>query len=724
MLHYKKSVFRPFGRVRKVLGYFCEKGHTMLTKYKLKIGSNEYELKDDDLKNWDEIKCTYKRADFGGVVRSFTSKFEFVNKAYQLLMAEFDKNGLKAQASIELYVIDNNWNYHLEFVGELDFATLTYTDYALSISSVDNSVESVIKANKSTKYEFVVGVDIPVNGSKYFFDRLKMLETATYAITGGTSEDDGSLTGEYTTESNYRLYVGMTNSEIAIGGSIHPNDDQTDGDGYMFLALKGLDITVDYSITVGLEYGTAPLILMNNDTPIRQLHAELEGRRPFLYEDQFNIDDVMDYINSDPGRRHSWNNDSWRDEWVTVRGIVWVVEIDGTLGTNVWVNTGKTKAEYCDKEEHGTLTFHVNQGDKIWLKFDSDTKRKYKINKSSMTFTWTSRGSSVTIDSISPDELLTALIGKMGVGIDAVIDNYDSKFQNILILPAECIRGISGAKLYASFNDFCNWMETVFGYTYVINEEYDIIEFKHREDIFSEDAEVIDIDGAKDFEYKTESSVLYSSVVVGYDKKDYEGANGRDEFNFNSTYTTGYNNGKKLELKSPFRADSYGIEFLVEKRNQDTTDNSSDKDVFFVSGIDQAGYFQTNRTQNIKNSITGSLINGEFAPMQCVEANREYISLMAPDMELKFASTQGNGDIIINNIGMSDDLMLENCDMLTAGELKFSCPDQRIPKNLNCLIRVCSEDFIYEGFIRQVSFMMARHEAVDYTIMIKTKTPC
>lgn len=67
----------------------------MLTKYKLKIGSNEYELQEDDLKNWDEIKCVYKRADYGGVVRSFTSKFEFVNKAYQLLMAEFDKRAFR-----------------------------------------------------------------------------------------------------------------------------------------------------------------------------------------------------------------------------------------------------------------------------------------------------------------------------------------------------------------------------------------------------------------------------------------------------------------------------------------------------------------------------------------------------------------------------------------------------------------------------------------------------
>lgn len=697
----------------------------MRTKYKLIIGSDIYELQEDDLKNWDEIKCAYRRAEYGGVVRSFTSKFEFVNKAYELLMKEFDRRGFSAKATIELYVIDNNWNWNFEYACELDFATLTYNEYVLSMNAIDDSVESIIKANKSTKYEFVVGEDIPVNGTKFLFDRVKMLETATYEITEGESGEDGSLTGEYTTDKNYRLYVGLTNSELAVGEAIRLNDDQTNGDGFILQSMKTLDLTLDYSIAVSLEVGCASLKLMKNDSVIKELHKAVAGSRPFLAYDQPSIDAVMNYIKSEPGRLHDWNTESWRGYWVTVKGIVWVVETDGMLGNNMWVNTGKTKAEYCNIEEHDTLTIKVYPRDKIWLKFDSETNRNYKINKSSLTFTWKVQGKPVTIESIAPDDLLEHILWKMGVGMDSIIADYDKKFQKTLILPAECIRDIPGAKIYVSFNDFCKWMETVFGYTYVINEQFGIIEFKHRNDIFSNNAEVVEIHGAREFEYKIESSVLYSSVIVGYEKKDYDSVNGRDEFNFNSTYTTGYNiNGKKLELKSPFRADSYGIEFLVEKRNQDTTDNSSDKDIFFVRGVEKGGYFQTNRTPKIENSITDSLFNGEFSPMHCAGINRDYISLMAYSMVLKFASTEGNSNIVIDGVGMSDDLWLEDCEMLTAGELKFTCSDQSIPKDMNCLIRVKSKDFIYEGYIRQVSFMLARPETVEYTIMIKTKTPC
>ena len=697
----------------------------MLTKYKLRIGSTEYELQDDDLKNWDKVKCVFKRADFGGVVRTFTSKFEFTNEAYRLLMQEYDLRGFMASATITLYVINDNWIYEPLFYCDLDFSSLTYTEYVLSMNAIDDSIASRIKAAKSTKFEFLVGEDVPVNGYKYLFDRIKILETATYHITDGQSNEDGSLTGEYVTGNNYRIFVGQAGCELAVKNAISLQEDQTYGDGYMFSALKSIDLTLEYSIIASIEEGCAPIVLMNNDTEIKTLHNGARKRKPWLPRDQSSIQAVMDYINSDSYRKHSWATESWSGYWITVQGIVWVVEIDGMLGTNMWVNTGKTKAEYCAIPSTDSITFHLNPRDKVWLKFSSEEDRTFKIISSSLKFIWEVRGNPVTIDSLAPDELLERLLWKMGVGCDSIISGYDKRLPKTLILPAESIRDIPGAKVYLSFNDFCNWIETVYGYTYVIDEDNGIIEFKHRKEIFSDNAKVVEIENAKYFNYKIENSVLYSSVLIGYDKKDYDSVNGRDEFNFNSSYTTGFSvNGKKIELKSPFRADSYGIEFLVEKRGQDTTDNNSDKDIFFVTGVEEGGYYKTNRTSKILNSITDSLINGEFSPIRCLFANSEYISIMACSMNLKFASTEGNANIVIDNVGMSEDLTLEGNEMLTAGELSFVCGNLGLPEDVNCLIRVKSHDFIYEGYIRQVSFVLARPEAVEYTIMIKNKIPC
>lgn len=105
--------------------------------------------------------------------------------------------------------------------------------------------------------------------------------------------------------------------------------------------------------------------------------------------------------------------------------------------------------------------------------------------------------------------------------------------------------------------------------------------FKHRDKLFS-DNNVKDLNSSfSSFEYKVDSSRIYSLVRVGYDKQDYESMNGRDEFRFTTEYTTGIDiTDNVLELISPYRADVYGIEFLSQKRGQDTTDSESDNDVF------------------------------------------------------------------------------------------------------------------------------------------------
>ena len=72
----------------------------MLTKYILHINGADYELQNDDLRNWDGIKCSYKRAGYDGVVRSFSSQFEFVNRAGEMLRMLYLKDGLNAQASV------------------------------------------------------------------------------------------------------------------------------------------------------------------------------------------------------------------------------------------------------------------------------------------------------------------------------------------------------------------------------------------------------------------------------------------------------------------------------------------------------------------------------------------------------------------------------------------------------------------------------------------------
>lgn len=694
----------------------------MLTKYILTINGQRTELEPGDLKNWADVKCSCKRDGYSGVVRSFTSKFEFCNNAYRLIMAEFERVGFAANVSLTLRLIQDDWSYTDEFTAPLDFSTLSHTDTVLSLSSVDNSSAAKIKANKSTKYEFIVGEDIPVS-FPYMFDRVIVTETASYEITDGSSDDDGALTGEYIpADNNERLYMGKVGDEIGVGGVMMPNEDQ-EYDGCMVKAISAANVHLKYNIVVGYEYGTAPLVLMKNDTAIATLCDETRGKLPWRTNNWNSIDDVMNYINSDPYLAHEWANESWLGDWIIVNGIVWEAEAD--MGGNAWVNTGKTRREYVSLVRSGELDFSVIKGDRIWLKFDCADKRRYKYMSSLLEFSWQARGSVVAIDTIDPEELLECLLIKMGTSLDVEISQYDTRITDTLLLAGECVRGIPGAKICASFNDFCNWMETVFGYTYELDDENSLISFKHRKEIFNERNPQFHIENAVDFECKVENSVLYSKVIAGYNRKEYEGVNGRDEFNFGNTYTTGYTvTDKKLELRSPFRADSYGLEFNVEKRGESTTDGDSDQDVFFVLGNLDGDTYRTVRSVPITNSLTGTLINAEFSPVRCIYANADYISLMAYSLYLQFASSEGNSDIIIDGQRMSDEVDLEDCEMLTAWELKFTCGETTLPQNMNALVSVKGRDYTYTGFIKEVSQRYADPEAVDVTLMVKTKTPC
>lgn len=98
--------------------------------------------------------------------------------------------------------------------------------------------------------------------------------------------------------------------------------------------------------------------------------------------------------------------------------------------------------------------------------------------------------------------------------------------------------------------------------------------------------------------------------------------------------------------------------------------------------------------------------------------------MVADDLTLTFASTDGNADIVIDGHGMSDDIELTNCDMLSPGILQFYCGDLDMPADINSLVRVSSGNYIYEGYIKRLHMKYAREESVQYHFFVKSITPC
>ena len=287
-----------------------------------------------------------------------------------------------------------------------------------------------------------------------------------------------------------------------------------------------------------------------------------------------------------------------------------------------------------------------------------------------------------------------------------------------MIVPAESIRGLPNAKIYTSYTKFANWMSAEFGFVPVIGDEK--VTFVHRDTLF-QDTEIKDLqDSTSDLEYNVNAGLVYSGVKVGYDKQDYDSVNGRDEFRFTNEYTTGITlTDNVLELVSPYRADAYGMEFLAEKRGEDTTDSDSDNDIFFVgASLDGEKYKLVRDGYIISGVISPStMFNAMYSQRFMIEANARYIGAFANALE--FTSSDGNSDVTINGVSERSSIVLGN-KLFTVGELSVKTGDLEIPSDLTGYIRVEKNGRIYKGYVKSASYNYGRPEAVKYSLIVKS----
>ena len=809
----------------------------MLTKYFLHIGEEDYELSDEDLRNWDDIQCSYKRDGYEGVVRSFSSQFEFVNRAKEILTELYLKDRFNAQASISIWTMNDRWEYEKRFECPLDFSTIEIEDFGLRLNSIDNSLAALIKANKSTKYEFVVGTDIRPDNT-FYFDRLPMHESVTYEFTQGTSEKE---TGEITV--NFRKdelpFVGVVNDEVTVNGAVYWQDDQTtDTNSYLLKAVRDVTITLDYEMAYRSNIGgtqTGLYIRIRRNGSYLPIGSGTYGSIGLVGK----RDDVVELSGGslpDPMTNVG--------KYAIYNGYVFKATYNPSnpSGSYYWENTGQTEAEFFISTKSGKVTLNLQTGDFLVMTHEINNSEyevaTVKFIRTRFNFAWIGRGETIPINVFTPAKVARAILNKIAddsVNVLTSFSNFDNRLAKTYIMAAESVRGIAGAKFYSSFDEFCDWMSAVFGYVFYIGEvtqsrfkyqhtcgqysltaipydendsfpEFNInqdyityvpqharffyhepgsnklypywagweayndpvtkrprtdtlykitqlsssnlyyfeeynggnlypqlyeysdldvnryeqtIHFVHRSELYNRSSDVKKIDTIRDLKYSVDTGVIYSSVTIGYEKKDYDNVNGRDEFNFNNTYTTGCTvSDKTLSLLSKYRADCYGIEFAAQKRGKDTTDSESDQTVFFVGCTTSNGVLVPDRSIKIEDSISDQVFNGAYCPMACLKANAGYIGLMADILEMKFASSTGNSDIVIDGISMSADITLKT-PFATNGVIDFLTSDVDEIADLNDLIEIENDGVVYRGFLKEVDVKYAKTEAANYKLIVK-----
>lgn len=640
----------------------------------------------DDLKNWDDFELAYKRSNYDGVIRSFSTKFEFVNRSYELLKEEFAKNYLSSKAGIAFYKRNNSWNWDKIFHCTLDFGTYSEDGMVVSINAVDDNLAAIIKAKRNILYEYPVA-DLYTRSLNY--DGLKFQYEAKYVLGGNTYESDGvqyvNITKVFGGTYAYTIPIyKLSNSELpSLDSPIIFSDAQfTESsleEGVPFAEALA-DVHIDFNFTTDYYVHIYEGIVKN--IKLRIFKKDSGGAIEDVWSHY--SDGFYKYINE-------------------------IIPIDLIKGQKVYFMMELT---FGAPISEGSFTKNVV--DVVFPNF-------------SLGISFMSRINTVNIDVISPITVLGKLLDSMTDSTETysgLIDDYDprmsmDRLSTSYIMAAESARGLPNAKLYTSYKKFCDWMEAEFGYVPVINEN--TVTFMHRDKLFT--STVVKDLGTEinDYEFSVNDSLIYSSVKVGYDKEDYDSVNGRDEFRFTNEFSTGLNlRDNTLSLISPYRADAYGIEFLVQKRGEDTTDNDSDNDVFFVS-CDQDGVNLKLYRAYTPSQLSGllspeTMFNFQYSPRFMLNANKKYIGSCTG--MLKFTSSDGNSDVAINGVKETDDFPTSG-RLFTVSEVEVKTSDMSTPSDLTGLVSFSNKGEIITGYIKQMSLNVAKEKAATYTLIVK-----
>ena len=850
--------------------YFCY----MLTKYYIEIDGSKAEIPKECLNNWDEIKCSYKRSDFDGVIRSFSSQFEFVGKMYDKLIELYLRDGINAHAVLSLYTITNEWQWEKRFSCELDFSSISWENGIVKINCIDDSLAAIIKAQKSTKYEFVVGDEVPVAGS-LSYDRITMQNTCTHEIMGDSTENEEDAAVAIAPSSQnapMQIYL-VGDAETYENSPILSQDQSAEDNSYFVEVVKAAD-KVEMEFEIRLDHIAQGYSVLNSHiylftgTKAADTGEVTWGSSAMeLFDFSTTGISKRTYLGLFPTfealklKHPKAPADSWAlvgDSYETASEAY--VATSGNVTPREWVK-GDPKTSYPTPGSSSGVTrscetvvfrnkfsfSNVAAGTcygmfyrlQMWAgSLDAHPEADPRMFLTSKIEThWKSKGDTIAIDAVTPVAALSSLMEKIcerkNLDVNCHIDTADARIAKTYLFAAESIRNIPGAKLYTSFNEFCDWMSAVFGYTYYLgqrkksqfararkysmqasipetahlnhtmcpggfsdqivlvdgspyfavmgddlnedkslnfytkwdgSEQYndpetgkarlDTIFFddQYYRGIYFDDAytlktypgdyksgvsdkqdiyfvprseifagnKTIRLSNVREFKYSVNGSLGYSTVTVGYDKQEYGAQCGRDEWNFDTKYTTPVENlDKKLSLMSKYRADCYGFEFLAQKRAEDTTDSKGDNTLFFVGCKQSNGRLIVDRSAaTITGALSDDVFNGQYAPYRCALANGSFIAAAMCPMGLRFASSDGNTDVTIDGVKGNDNLTLSD-RLFSIGEAEFSSPDVDVDLDVNALYEVEVDEIIYRGFLKEVSFNYARPESVKYKLILR-----
>ncbi|WP_035332089.1 hypothetical protein [Dysgonomonas capnocytophagoides] len=634
-----------------------------------------------------ELLIKETRVDTSGVTKEGTNHLKLVGIAKTFVEEVFKMSGFRSRMQYNVYKRKPvGREYELIKTERMDFQSIVITQTTAEVQGRDMELTELLKSNGKTKY------DIPVSelrdGYKWLYNRVTMENRGNYEIPVGKDYSFNTSVKPFA-----QPYISLVSSEMTPGTAEHDMKSQESGDPssdkFFFEAddIVNISLNMDFIIRrnnygTSTDYSGKVILIKNNDTdnPLKEYMFVYKGQEDESQE-----------------------------------------------------NGGTEPIEVFEAIVKETVSIPLVKGDKLSIcvrtplgYYDSIFTSEFNELK----IVYTSKGSPITMDVITPDKLANSLLKKItnaGNKYQCEFDWGDLEYKP-MFCAAETIRGFSSANFHGSMSDFMEWMK-VMGYEYVV-EDYQV-RFAPRDSFYQPETTTLDLGRyLVDWQIEGIDDFAYTSVQVGYDKQDYESANGRFEMNGTFEYSTEYSSAVEnpLKLISPYRADAIGIELLCWERKSTNTDTSSDNDVFVIAMTENENNYTVYEGLvyspiDAYNKDKINLFNAILNPAYLVKRNESLIGITAP--KLRYASTTNNRSVKVfdpndenNPTNIFSDIDITK--KLFEGYLyKFSTAYLlNLPNsyNWNGLVRFSVDGVVMKGYIRSIVKDYFRQSATDWEL--------
>jgi hypothetical protein len=558
--------------------------------------------------NWERQLARY------GLQRSFTTPLGYVNDGATILRdAVYNQSyerrlfHLIHQLSPE---VDNTFFrliYRYLYKGELDLSTFKDEDTKVTCGIMEGGVSKLLKANEGTTYE----VPFDSDAINVKMDGTLLFQKSNWSITPMQVRGNGE-TGWNDFQA---LNFAFISKEGTSGGIVTLSQDNEQ---------------IDTSLTA-LEYmqGSDNYFVSNKGDATVNFH--IKGKLKFTCTQRTNVSGSSKYsawIGKSDGTTYSIFNEA-----VLVEGGVFEQDFEFTIP--LAVGEKLFLLSFFDKAAVNIVRIRYEETDLVVADYS---------DKKGITY----------IKAFKPYDLFRKLIERItGRATDASSQLLQDE-SNILITCGDAIRGIEGAKIKITFNQFFEHCAVAHFAGLGIENGKIVIEKRDR---FFNQTSPVHLGKAKGLTRSLANDIISNTVKIGWQDPDVEDVNGKYSFNGSHLYSTLITRVVKESTNvSSISADPYEIEIIrINLEVKSTTDSSSDNKNYALdvdlsapaTVVDIGTVYPLFREayDTLEGVPTDTVFNVRLSPKRLLAKHGPWISsLLWPfdQSSLKFESTQRN----------------------------------------------------------------------------------